>query len=354
MGRMLVYCYFAYILCIAFVCYQRQTVDDFDRYIYEAIVRQKHEPWEKVNSTLRHSYLRLQESTVANSDEHMAQIEPFFAIKPLYLALIGFLYQYCHLSPQTAIALISAVSMFAINVILFSWTRRPLFCALVASTRSVTMLGRLGTPDALSTVFVVGAFYALARKRTTIAVLLLLMSVYVRTDNLIVALLVLLWMTLAQKTVNMSHALVLAGIAIASVQFINHFSGNYGWAVLFRFSFLTGATVPSQIPSQVSFREYASVLISGCVQIATLFAPWAILGLAAWRQNTRDYRWLLGIVTTAIGSHFLLFPSSQDRYYAWGYIVVAAIFIESLRNTDCGFTHTTHRDHRLVTNSSPR
>lgn len=41
-------------------------------------------------------------------------------------------------------------------------------------------------------------------------------------------------------------------------------------------------------------------------------------------------RWVLSIVALAVVSHFLLFPSPQDRYYAWGYIVIAAIFIESI------------------------
>src|SRR5262245_35286248 len=92
MKRWLLLLYISYVLIVAFVCYLRPDPEGFDKYLYEAIVRQRDEPWEKVNAELRRSYSRLQESTMANSTEHMAQIEPFYAVKPLYLAVIGFLY----------------------------------------------------------------------------------------------------------------------------------------------------------------------------------------------------------------------------------------------------------------------
>jgi hypothetical protein len=161
MSRFLVCCYFTYLLSATIVCYQRPIKDDFDRYIYEGIVRQRYESWETSNAALRNTYSRLQESTVANSPELIAQIEPFYAIKPLYLTTIGVLHDYGRLSLQNAIRLISAASMFGIGTILFLWARRPLLCALIASTQPITLLGRLGTPDAFSTVFVVGGCYEL-------------------------------------------------------------------------------------------------------------------------------------------------------------------------------------------------
>lgn len=330
MSRLHVICFFAYTVAIAFACYRRPQLNDFDRYIYEAIVRQKYEPWEKVNADLRHSYSRLQESTVADSPEHIAQLEPFYAVKPLYLALIGFLNQYFRLPAQSAIGLISVTSMLITGGILLFWTRQPLLSALIVSTQSMTTLGRLGTPDALSTLLVVGGCCAMMRKFTTIAILLFLVSIYVRTDNVIVVLMMLVWMTVMQKSLKAFHAIVLACIAVGSVFFINHFSGNYGWAVLFRFSFLPKSTVPSDIPSHVSVSDYTHIMASALTQIPTSFAPWAILGLVAWRRGNPTYRSLLAMIAIALPVHFFLFPSPQDRYYVWGYVLIAAIFVKSL------------------------
>src|SRR5580765_8267229 len=87
-----------------------------------------------------------------------------------------------------------------------------------------------------------------------------------------------------------------------------------------------------QIPKHVMIEEYAHVLASGTVEIATRFAPWMILGFAAWKGIEVRSQWLLASVASAVMTHFLLFPSPQDRYYTWAYIIVAAICIESLTN----------------------
>ena len=333
MNRLFFAGYLATLVAMAVVCYERPSPGDFDRYIYEALVRQRSESWEKVYPRLRQSYPRVQESTVAGSAERMAQIEPFYAIKPLYIALIGAIQDSLNVSPQQAIRLISVASFLLLGLVLYCWTYEPVLCAIVMATQPITLLARFGTPDALSTVVIVAACLALKAKRTFLTVLLLLVSVYVRTDNVILVLLVLAWMASVERVLTPSVAIVLAAMAVGSVYFVNYWSGNYGWAVLFRYSFLagTGQTLPGNLPTHVSAREYLGVLRAGCVEIATRFAPWLLLSVAAWRKSPERSKWMLVVVALAVSAHFVLFPSAEDRYYAWAYAIVAAVFMESLR-----------------------
>jgi hypothetical protein len=94
----------------------------------------------------------------------------------------------------------------------------------------------MGTPDALSTAVVLVALLAITRERADLGCMLLLASIWIRTDNIIVlalALLILAW----AKLPGWKAVLYLA-TGIASVMFVNRTAGNYGWTVLFQWSFL--------------------------------------------------------------------------------------------------------------------
>jgi hypothetical protein len=107
---------------------------------------------------------------------------------------------------------------------------------------------------------------------------------------------------------------------------INHWASNYGWAVLFRLS-LIGGRHPAQMPRAISLREYGAAWLRGGTTIFPRVAIWILLGLTAWGRNSlRPILIVLGIAATA---HFLLYPSGDDRYLTWAYIVAAVAFIRS-------------------------
>jgi hypothetical protein len=103
---------------LAFVCYRRPLPDDFDRYIYEAVIRSKSQPIEQVFAAVKHSSPRAEGSTVLDSPQHLRELEPLYAIRPLYLRLISLLSAI--LPIQKAIDVISAASLFGIGLVLVS------------------------------------------------------------------------------------------------------------------------------------------------------------------------------------------------------------------------------------------
>lgn len=313
--------YLIFACCISVACYVRPVPDDFDRYVYESLIRGRREPVESIYRIVKHESPRAEASSVLDSAEHLGQLEPLYAIRPLYIEAVSLLSE--SLGPQKSITALSAFSFFCIGYLLFVWTRNPLLSSLILISPAVLSLGRLGTPDALSTLVVILGLYLLFKNRTLPAILLLLVSIWIRTDNVLVALTALAWMAFT-KRMSVLYASLLASLALASVAFINHYAGNYGYLVLLRYSFIAGK-YPAEIAGGVTVREYLRALFSGMETVLPQSAPWVLLGVLGWRWLP-SARSLLWIAATAATVHFALFPSPEIRYVTWAYLLCAIVF----------------------------
>jgi len=163
----------------------------------------------------------------------------------------------------------------------------------------------------------------------------------VRTDNILILFAVLVCLAWKQRLPR-SIAAVLAAFAIGIVLGINHWAGNYGWIVLFRFSFISGR-YPAQIPHVLTIREYVYALVYGAVAVADRVAVWILLGLLAWRRRQDP---LLIVVSFAVLAHFLLYPSPEDRYLVWAYVITGIVLIRSFdeQHRQTGVAALTHDD----------
>jgi hypothetical protein len=325
LSRLSVVLYLGYAAALAWVCFV-QPFDNLDRYLYEAVVRTRSQPLETVYRIVKHEGPRPESSSVLDSSVHLGQLEPLYAIKPMYVQTIAAL-SAAGVPIQRAISLLSAFSLFGIAVVLLIWTKRPLYCAILMVTPEVVALGRFGTPDAMSALTIVAAFWALMRNFASAGIFLLLLSVWVRTDNLLVAVLGLAWLTW-ERRLSLVQGLVLVMTALGSVFLIHHFSGDYGWAVLFRFSFVAGGS-PAEIPAQVTVGEYLRAFEANLQIVAPHLAVGLLFGVVAWRHEPR-YRPMLFAVALAVLGHFLLYPSPEARYLAWAYLISGAAFITAM------------------------
>ena len=131
----------------------------------------------------------------------------------------------------------------------------------------------------------------------------------------------------------MLQAVVLAAVAGASVLAINHFAGNYGWRVLFHYSFIGGRS-PTEIAPRLTISEYLHAAAHGLALIGGQETTiWLLLGLAAWHWLPRSsiYRHILAAAGLAALARFVLFPTPENRYFAWAYLIVGAAFINALK-----------------------
>lgn len=315
--------YLGFIAGVSWACFRHPVADDFDRYIYEALVRGKYETLEVVYPTVKHSSKRAEESSVLDSPTHLGQLEPLYAIKPLYVKAIEAT-SFTRLPIQGRISLISAVSLFGIGIVVLGWTGKPGYSALLLATSAIVVVGRMGTPDGLSAFVVLAGLWAISRNRLLIGVLLLLVSIWIRTDNLLLVVAVLGYL-LWQKRMTLVDAGVISTLSVGSVVLINHFSGNYSWRVLFQFSFIAGRS-PAEIDPRFSLAQYLGVAARSAETIIPQVAIWALLGIVAWKWSSPYRGWLIPVWIAVVG-HFVLYPSPESRYLVWAFIVTGVIFV---------------------------
>jgi hypothetical protein len=268
-----------------------------------------------------------------DSPEHLAELEPLYAIRPLYIQVTS-LVNRTGLSPQAAINLVAAVSLLLCALAVGVATQRYFCSILLVASPGILTCGRLGTPDAFSAFAVVVGCIAIIKKQMFVAILFLMLSVWIRTDNVLFVGAIFGWLVW-NKQLRASHGLVLGGLAIASVEWINILSGNYGWAVLFHYSFI-GGKYPAEITPHITLAKYIRVLIENAMSLGPQLAPWLLLGIGAWRLKSPQ-RQFLAPVALACVLHYLLFPSAEARYFVWAYLLTGIIFIRALMNPDASY-----------------
>lgn len=313
-----------YLAALAVVCYKRPLHEDFDRYIYEAIILQKSQPLPSVYEKVKHETQRSEESSVLDSPQHLQELEPLYAIRPLYLAIVRTVS--AALPIPKAINLVSAASLFVIGIIVLFWTQKPIQTALLITVYPVLNLGRSGSPDAVAASAAIGALWLISEHQQDVAgIALLFLSLGLRTDNILILLAVLAWRAL-EKRIPVYVAGICAIGATAVVLSINRWAGNYGWTVLFRYSFIGGGS-PAQMAHSLSIHEYLSAFAAGFGTMLAQLSIWLLIGI--WASIRRPDPLLL-VAATAATAHFVLFPSPEIRYLVWAGIIAAVSMLRTM------------------------
>ncbi len=185
-------------------------------------------------------------------------------------------------------------------------------------------------PRAGSRAILVAGCIAVLKEKLSIGILLLMISIWIRTDNILIVLVVFGWLVWNRKLSTL-YAGILATLAIGIVAWINILSGNYGLKVLLHYSFV-GGKYPAQITNGISLVEYARTFVVNAEALVPQLAPWLLLGIAAWSLRSRDGKFLVPVVV-ACATRYLLFPSGEARYFTWAYLLTGILFIRAVVNT---------------------
>ncbi len=318
---------------LALASFLKPETEDFDRYIYEAILRsQSGQALVDVHQSVRHASARAEASSLIETPELMQHQYPFYAIRPAYIAAISVIHG-AGLGYQQAIRAVSTFSYVALGVIVILGTKRIWLGLLLTMAPFSLELARRGTPDALSTATLLGACLLILNTRWRVpGVILLAASVWIRTDNV---LFVLAFLTLLALHRSLDWRVTLAGctFAVASVLGINRVAGNYGWIVLFRHSFIGGRD-PVESLHYVTFNEYFGALSQGLRDgVAHSHLTIALLaGAVVIQRCGQNSLWksALWSAILAATARFVLFPSLEDRYFAWAYLLVGVFALQQL------------------------
>ena len=243
---------------------------------------------------------------------------PYFSVKPLYILAMEAAHR-AGASVIDASRVVSAVSFFGIAIAVWLYTRSPLAMAILILPE-IMLLGQVNEPDGMSIMLLLWGLWAVFLKEANPGVLPLIASVWVRPDNLVLCVMVLVYLWLLGK-LEWAKATALIALTLASEIFISHF--GYGWRSLYFHTFL--AADAGEVP-HFAGADYVHAFARGVTNTLHSSLPvYAMLWILCL-AHVRDpgLRRILALVGLPSVAHFVIFPNYEPRYYGLFFIVTAA------------------------------
>lgn len=277
---------------------------------------------------------------VAGNPGHFRQQLRFYQIRPLYIRLLAWIHgvgiQYVN-----ATRLLSAASFALIGILLFLWARRyidepraAICIPLLLVTPVLFTSARTGSPDALSAfVVLLGCFELIEDRRAVLGGVVLLPSLFLRTDNVIFILFLLAGFVLSRNGVrDRISAAILAILAVMIVFGINRVEHSYGWPVL-----MQNTAIPIVNPAEVSptitaadYLEAVRDMVDEARQNSVTVFPF-LAALALLSSGTaKALKRITAIVLLSWAAHIVLFPHIEDRYFISGSVLIGIAALSAL------------------------
>jgi hypothetical protein len=283
--------------------------------------------------------------SVFENPKYLVQQIPFYSAKPTYLALLYGLH-IAGLSVPKASIWISIGSYLGICALIWRWAARRVgdprlsfgLSSLLALAPPVALAAGLSTPDALSSLLVFAGLYLILELRfTVIGLCILFASIFVRTNNLIICVLVSVFIVSTRRSWPILARASAFTIACAvAVRLINSVTGSYGWRTLVYHTFIAPLPNPAEVQPDLTVGAYVRVLLSGLSSLHYSYAVAMLLffigGAIALRAVGYRLAWGpaaqgAALIVVSMSIHFLLFPIFWDRYLLGHYL--AFIFIST-------------------------
>jgi hypothetical protein len=287
--------------------------------------------------------------TVATDPTSLQQQIPFYAVKPLYLALMLALDAVGVALPLSTVV-ISVLAYAATGLLLFAWIarhRRPLtalvLAGLIVASPPFAVLASLSTPDALALALIAGAAFAFAElRRPAVMIALLALAVLARPNAAVFAILLLgAGVAAADGSRVRLHPLVALGAAVlvgGLVLGVSRLVGGYSYTLLFSHTFFGLLAYPARGAPPLALSDvlhlYAFLAGKLTTTVLPLFGLLGVVALAlrvrSLAEVRRDPASLLVVASLAAAvAGWLAFPSSPERMLVGSFLVIAAVLAAS-------------------------
>ena len=283
------------------------------------------------------------EQAVAEDPAAFEQQLPFYRIEPAYPLLILALDR-LGVDPVRGSVWISRIAYLGIGVVAFVWLASflsPLAALATAwgvmSVQVALEAARLPTPDALSAFVVLAALWLVFEcQHFGRGLLLLLLSLPIRPDNLLWLLAVAGWRALrVRRDRAIAGVGALAGVAIFAALAI--WSGGFGWRVSFHHSFVEPLPYPERFTPSLSLYDYAWIYLREThpANLPLFAAVFALLGAWLLVSRARRFGWrdagtaLIACTGVYAVARWLVFPEG-DRPLLAAYLVVLILLVRML------------------------
>lgn len=278
---------------------------------------------------------------ILSNPSYLVQQIPFYAIRPGYvLSLYGL--QRLGLTVPRASVLISIVAYLLICALVWRWTQLKLnggalgfaMATLLAIGPPLSIVAGLTTPDALSGLFTLTAIYLLfERNRILPALGVLGASVFVRSDNLFLCILVsgFLFIHRLKNRRPVTLPIVFTGGCLLAVVLIHRAVHNLGWKTVVYHTFVSLLPNPGEIAPPLSATGFLRLYISGLASVrysyVVICALFVLSAAMAMRSMGRGLRLngtaqAMVVVLLSVAVHFMIFPVFWDRYFVGQYLAL--------------------------------
>ena len=334
------------LLAITFTAY-RIPYYDWDLVAYTGAAIALHEQGAKAIQTQAYDALRSElpkddyadiangsefRHNVAGNADHFIQQLRFYRIRPLYIRILAGMH-WLGIGYVKATRMLSATSVALIGLLLFIWTRRYVEERAAAACIPLLLIApvlftsaRTGTPDALSAfLLLLGTFELLEDKRLSLGIVLLLLSLFLRTDNVMFLVLLFAGFAIMSRTPReRAIAIASAILSIAIVLGVNHFERTYSWSVLMQ-NTSNPIVNPAEINPKFSVRDYFAALhdvVDDARETSVMVFPFIATVVLFSERTPIRLKQLVGIVLLSWVAHIVLFPHLEDRYFVAGSAVI--------------------------------
>ena len=265
---------------------------------------------------------------VHDNPEHFAQQVGLFRMKLGYVAA-GYVLWRAGLPILVGLRLISACCLFVVGLAVLAWTHDAILSPMLLLTPPVLNMGRMVTADPFSTTIVFFALFALAAKRDLLAASLLVASILVRSDNVVLALILLAWM-IWRRRLPFSAGALFAALAVLATALVNRVAGLYSWRVIMQHGFIKPEIEPISHPVLITLAAYLHALAGLRAIPYTFMTVWILVAAAVWRRLPEGsvFRDLLRVTGLYIFIRLVMFPNFDDRFFVWTYLLAGVALIQ--------------------------
>jgi hypothetical protein len=278
-------------------------------------------------------------STMAKDSRVFESQLPFYAVKPLYIAL-------CYLSYKAGVdlphatAAPSVISYILIGLLLFHWLTKYLRLPIALISSVLLMMSppliesaRLSTPDGLSAFLLLSFFYFILEKPSLVlASIAMMLSVLARLDNLLICFLVLFAIHFSKKwyrPVGFWRFVFMCFLLVIVYFGIGLLASKYGWSALFYGDFAAHFTPQNSAAPQFSVSSYLVVMkerlkigmTSSHLAIFMSLLPMVFSKNFSFKKMSFDQLFCI-LIPVALAIRFVLIPGIADRFYIAYYLII--------------------------------
>ncbi len=259
------------------------------------------------------------------ADPYLAAMHfPYFAIKPLYVLTLRVVHK-LGFSVIDSVRATSALFYFGIAVMLWIYTP-SWFVVLVMILPEILILGQTHDPDGMSCFLILLGLWMVFYARRDIGLLPLLLAVWVRPENGLLSVLVVLALML-QGRLDWWKAAILLVLSAGSVLAISHY--GYPWKEVYG-HFLGAAPGTGSVSAFSNFRSSLAKAIKDSLHSAVpLFF---LLWFGCFPAVEEKLRWILGITFVFSVIRFVMVPGYEARYFGLFFITTSIAGVALIQN----------------------